>query len=644
MENIFKTEPFSIKKIVDEKYHFIIPSYQRPYVWGELEIVKLIEDVFNFFQNKQKNEFYFVGNTYVINKTQGLFEIIDGQQRFTTFWLLAFVCKKLGIDSDITHFIEFEKDKKTAIRLDFDIRVEVHDYLVGLYTNTETSLSAKNDDKPFLIHIERAIKIIENEFNKPEYRENLKELADYLYNNVIFIFNEAPQNTDLNSLFTALGNSGVQLQQSDILKSRILSQLNPEDRLKFGKIWECCEDMNQYFEKNVSEVFEFDRTNLKIDSFSEFNDEIFTLKNSTDNNSELKSESGVTIQQIIESNEQLNDNEVSKKESDDTEQKAESIISFNLFLIHCYRIYLKLNYKEDLTHYIQPENLLDTIKIENLDAEEFIKLMWQLRYIFDKEVVKWRFAEEAFGNDQKILLLTKVRETTDKNKTYFSREDQAYSELQMLQSVLYFTGGYKTQYWLTPFLYHLLINQEIDSLQLLESIDNYMTPGSGLEKSKELLMDYQNKELNLNFDEILSNPKNGSFHYPHYWFYKLEYILWKEFENREDPKFKNYRITAKNSIEHVLAQNEEFGNKLDIEHLHSFGNLALLSVGQNSSYSNQGILKKRVDFNSKPTYDSLKLELIYDSFDENDLWNEEKIRIHKKDMIDKLNKHYGITN
>lgn len=43
----------------------------------------------------------------------------------------------------------------------------------------------------------------------------------------------------------------------------------------------------------------------------------------------------------------------------------------------------------------------------------------------------------------------------------------------------------------------------------------------------------------------------------------------------------------------------------------SFGNLALLSPGVNSSYSNQDSEKKRVDFDRKPNYDALKLAHIF---------------------------------
>jgi hypothetical protein len=145
--------------------------------------------------------------------------------------------------------------------------------------------------------------------------------------------------------------------------------------------------------------------------------------------------------------------------------------------------------------------------------------------------------------------------------------------------------------------------------------------------------------------ETYLNESHG-VHFQHYWFQKLEYVLWKEFRNDEsiknDDKFKKYRIMSKNSVEHVFPQHHEFeNNKISDENLNSFGNLALLSVSQNSSYSNQDVEKKAVDFRKKDIYDSLKLKCIYACPDMKN-WGEQQIAEHRNNMIEKLKKHYEI--
>ena len=68
----------------------------------------------------------------------------------------------------------------------------------------------------------------------------------------------------------------------------------------------------------------------------------------------------------------------------------------------------------------------------------------------------------------------------------------------------------------------------------------------------------------------------------------------------------------------------------------------LLSVSENSSYSNQDVQKKKVDFDNKPIYDSLKLAKIFYLFkpDKTVKWNEEMIKKHQEEMIGIIDNHY----
>ena len=67
----FETYIKTVEEIVKENYEFIIPVYQRPYVWDDEEIKKLLGDILNTFTNTNSNNSnYFVGNTYVIHQTK----------------------------------------------------------------------------------------------------------------------------------------------------------------------------------------------------------------------------------------------------------------------------------------------------------------------------------------------------------------------------------------------------------------------------------------------------------------------------------------------------------------------------------------------------------------------------------------------
>ncbi|MBO5373448.1 MAG: DUF262 domain-containing protein [Lachnospiraceae bacterium] len=63
-----------------------IPHYQRPYKWDELRIKNLFSD---YFKSDEKE--YFIGSVVMVEEKDGNFDIIDGQQRTTTLFLLNFM-------------------------------------------------------------------------------------------------------------------------------------------------------------------------------------------------------------------------------------------------------------------------------------------------------------------------------------------------------------------------------------------------------------------------------------------------------------------------------------------------------------------------------------------------------------------------
>lgn len=71
---------------------FVIPEYQRPYAWTEDEVITLFSDIMNFVRNdggaKDKNKTYFLGSIVSYENDEGQQEIIDGQQRLTSIFLL----------------------------------------------------------------------------------------------------------------------------------------------------------------------------------------------------------------------------------------------------------------------------------------------------------------------------------------------------------------------------------------------------------------------------------------------------------------------------------------------------------------------------------------------------------------------------
>ena len=91
------------------KYRFSVPVYQRPYSWQTSEVDSMLFDIWESYEEyktlteeeKQKASLY-VGNIILHKKAFELYDIIDGQQRITTFsiFLLAIYCKLFELKVD----------------------------------------------------------------------------------------------------------------------------------------------------------------------------------------------------------------------------------------------------------------------------------------------------------------------------------------------------------------------------------------------------------------------------------------------------------------------------------------------------------------------------------------------------------------
>ena len=82
---------------------YTVPDYQREYVWKEEQVEQLLPDITEAFRANRSKD-YFVGSVVVYPNGKA-FELVDGQQRMTTFFILLCVLKSFyqsnGIDTGI---------------------------------------------------------------------------------------------------------------------------------------------------------------------------------------------------------------------------------------------------------------------------------------------------------------------------------------------------------------------------------------------------------------------------------------------------------------------------------------------------------------------------------------------------------------
>ena len=275
MSNEIKSEKLYIKDIFKRWYR--IPEYQRPYVWGKDQINDLLDDISFAQQNDDKSE-YFLGSIVFQTKTNdsGNYQeddLLDGQQRLTTLFLIVAVIRDLTKDKQlkttckkIIYQDENEFDSTPErIRVIFDIREEVKEFVDkfikvdnGL-TNVDNLKKELENTKDLSIkNMITAIMEIQAYFERTDTL-SVENFFKYLNNKVLMIYVSSSSLEDAFKLFTVMNDRGIKLRNSDILKAENLRLVSSTNREKFAKDWEKIEN---YFEDDFDVFLSHLRTIL----------------------------------------------------------------------------------------------------------------------------------------------------------------------------------------------------------------------------------------------------------------------------------------------------------------------------------------------------------------------------------------------
>ncbi len=648
----FQSELITLKDVINRQYFFNIPIYQRLYVWGKEQIHTLLDDIVAAW-SEDKNEFY-LGGTLVIERTvSGLedtryYDLIDGQQRFTTLWLISVVLKE-----HLVAYTQLDTKQGKRQRISFSIRPQVTKFFEKICEDLPASL-------PEAMQLEDALQEIrayfDNYYDKKETLDK-KALSEFILTKVQLILTAVPKHTDLNKLFEVINNRGVQLQHHEILKAKLLEHVNPQEREAYALLWDACANMDGYVERHLKATTKIDMVSLYERQLEFKNGKREQLSNAKAVLEELKnieqaeSNKSMTLEDILNETTIISTSEKDPSEDQDLElpDRVTSIITFPMLLQHVLRIFLqqsKTASQTDITKIsdkdlllIFKEYWLDEKPIEN-DIKHFLELLWEVRYQFDKHVIKWILVEEE---KRHAIRRMRVNYNKKQNAYYLQRETaDASPDFALLQSMLYHSQQMTTQYWLTPLLKFLLGNHSDGAELYLQHLDNHLLCSVAdeplIKRTNRFLQNLWHEEALLDAKDSLGRQYENGTQYPHYWFYKLEYVLYLKLKTKNSRLVENFRITSKNSVEHVTPQKpEQKHDEIPSDMLHNFGNLALVTKSINSEMSNKGFSIKKVEFEHryKGNGVSLKLEEIY----KNDHWHEYEIKSHQKQMIEDFNEY-----
>lgn len=677
MEKTLPLEERSIYQIYLESQEaktYMIPVYQRNYAWEEDEITALIKDVYDSSRKNPKTPYY-IGTLVTYKRGDSEYEVIDGQQRLTTIYIIL---KALGI-KQFRNKLTYGARKVSASTIDN----------LDKYPNLgeEVDNGIRNGYK----FTEKAINTIVSDIEKMAFEQ-------YFLHNVHVIHYSVPKDVDLNHYFEVMNSRGEQLEKHEIVKSILGQYLKDKKELAiFSRVWEACSEMNVYIQQVFpdSNVFGYNLHKFLIDCFEDIPEQ-------------NKSEGKETIMNLLK----YPISKIEEMSAMEQNDKFQPIIDFPNFLLIVLKTTMMgyedfepteftLDDKELLNEFTKALYSMDN-KVEF--AKEFVFNLLKAKFLLDNYIVHHSLNDKELSGDNPWKLQYYYLETKKKKypKNLTAIQD-VQKELVHLLSMfeVSFTPKQRKNYLFYCMMY-LFDNYEqsdrdyLDFLQCLADkyfYDVYLNPDCLNERNQPGPNAFDNAilvngELNVNeigyedvdyrevFDDIY---KQGRSDVPLFVFNYTDYILWKIYADtlrgnktkkgskerkaffeelgcsdfELDPFNNFYFSRTRKSLEHYYPQAKAGEDKpLSSEDINCFGNFAMISAEANSSGSNWDP-KTKLDHYSDGKSDqvsvaSLKFKIMMQICRDNHKvmlngeldrvagmeWNAEDMQVHQRKMLD----------
>lgn len=212
-----------LRDIIKERYR--IPIYQRPYEWAEKNINDFLNTIFEAFSTKsevdagkyEKSVFFGTIQFNKETKDANILDIVDGQQRLTTFLLLLDVLQKEIIKN---HPGENNNDYSNTIDSE-----ELKKVLSETQIKKVSSKYSKNKEQ---------LRKATSEYYEQEFKDKTNfysELKDFVLDNIYFVIltTEEMDLPEVVSVFNTINTTGLDLNATDIFKLRYYNYLRKID-------------------------------------------------------------------------------------------------------------------------------------------------------------------------------------------------------------------------------------------------------------------------------------------------------------------------------------------------------------------------------------------------------------------------------
>lgn len=576
---------------------YTIPIYQRLFEWDTENIVTMLEDLKKEYELTHGQGDYYIG---MLTSTKDN-ELVDGQQRFTVMMLLG--CVLQNYSNEWTSFLI----DNNRTRLDFASRPLDNTFLRCLIEHKdEDRLSFKN------LKMQNGLKQIKafmEDIDKVAENDRIS-FSSYIYYHLCFFVTNLPNGyspRDLNKYFERMNTSGKNLEQHEILKVKLLSNLD-KDIDKYMLLWNKLADVDTLLVRR-----------RKNENIGDRKNEILRANIST-----------IFAHNLIDGiNDDLHDNAVSivdiqpsstaPKNEREINRDSRCALSFPYLLLQV--LYRKIGQKINckINDFFKPSNLLSIFEeylpfsgnnVNKQDIMEFMEALVKTRLALD--ICFIRPTEYGYALDMNL-----------------NEDNGMLRKLSMLQSMLYVSSSNYTNYrW---------FNWLMDEVDSSDGIPDAQQLYSSLKKKAD-------ETFPLPAYEVLTYQGDNR-----YWFWKLDFYIWlhrKDIFSKDSPEMdiaENYIFKRNRSIEHIAPQTPQSDSKMQWEDTEtdrvlrdSFGNLVMISQGLNSALSNESYEVKTAHVQSycngakSGSIESLKLLVVHKDYPKG--WDKDAINEHGEKM------------
>ena len=637
----------------DTSVLYKIPVYQRNYAWERDEICALIKDVYDSMS--MGKPVYYIGTLVAYKRDENVFEVIDGQQRLTTIYLILNALGVIAIPNKLT----YSARKISASTLN----------RISEFTKNRESGSGKEDTSDVGNEkdwgIVRGLHFAEDSLDEivgvnPAERAKFR---DYFLENVHIVHYRVPKDVDLNHYFEVMNSRGEQLEKHEIIKAKLSEQLIGDDVAmeKFSLIWEACSDMNFYIQQKLSfaemkSVFGNNMDSFVLATFDDFP----CISANTDRTVGMKS-----VEEFLE----VPAVRTNQKQGYDENDRFQPVIDFPNFLL----IVLKITVLKELgiNPVLDDKELLNEfgkVRLTPCFVKQFGYNLLKAKYYLDNYVVHHvNGAEQHSEKPWKLQRYVKHGSNAYVNLIEDKEEKLKQSELVQLLSMfeVTFTPKQRKNY-LFYCLYHLFADNSIDDyIVFLRKLadkyffDIYLNPAKLNERNQPKPNSFdetivKDGNLNVELENVARDfravyPK-GMPNIPLYVFNYTDYKLWKKYADelrgertkKGDEKrirffselgcsdfeldlFRNFYFSrTRKSLEHYFPQAKAGeGKPVSCKDINCFGNFAMIGADANSSGSDWNpVYKKERYLDSKSNQVSvaslkfrIMLQMCQDNYD-----------------------------